>query len=71
LNFLALKKALRAIFQKFGTILDIVALGNVQMRGQAFVVFDNVDSAIKAKDDVQGFPLFDKPMVKLVFFLKT
>ncbi|KAG5519738.1 hypothetical protein PMAC_000011 [Pneumocystis sp. 'macacae'] len=58
-----LKKSLEAVFSSYGTILDIVAHKNIRMRGQAFVVFDSVDSAQKAIADVQAFTLFDKPMV--------
>ncbi|KAG4303558.1 hypothetical protein PCANB_000006 [Pneumocystis canis] len=58
-----LKKSLEAVFSSYGTILDIVAHKNIRMRGQAFVVFDSIDSAQKAIADVQSFTLFDKPMV--------
>ncbi|KAF9161074.1 hypothetical protein BGX21_002603 [Mortierella sp. AD011] len=58
-----LKKSLRAIFGQYGDVLDIVAHSNVRMRGQAFVIFDNKDIATKALTEVQGFPLYGKPMV--------
>ncbi|KTW31660.1 uncharacterized protein T551_00921 [Pneumocystis jirovecii RU7] len=58
-----LKKSLEAVFSSYGTILDIIAHKNIRMRGQAFVVFDSIDSAQKAIADVQAFTLFDKPMV--------
>lgn len=59
-----LKKSLFAIFSQFGQILDIVALGNVKMRGQAFVVFREVNSATNALRSMQGFPFYDKAMVR-------
>ena len=59
-----LKKSLNAIFSQFGQILDIVALRNVKMRGQAFVVFRDVSSATNAKQSMQGFPFYDKAMVR-------
>jgi RNA recognition motif-containing protein len=34
----------------------------VKAKGQAFVVFDNTDSAARAIDEINGFELFDKPM---------
>lgn len=34
----------------------------MKAKGQAFVVFDSVESAQKAIDEIQGFELFDKPM---------
>ncbi|KAF9351340.1 hypothetical protein BGX26_010632 [Mortierella sp. AD094] len=58
-----LKKSLRAIFGQYGDVLDIVAHSNIRMRGQAFVIFDNKDIATKALSEVQGFPLYGKPMV--------
>ncbi|KAK9373685.1 uncharacterized protein V1513DRAFT_448361 [Lipomyces chichibuensis] len=64
-----LKESLDAVFSPYGNILDIVAHGNKRMRGQAFVVFDDVESASEALDEVQGFELFDKPMA--IQFAKT
>lgn len=58
-----LKQSLEAIFSEYGTILDIVAKRNLRGRGQAFVVFDSVAAAEQAIKEVQGFPLFNKPMV--------
>lgn len=67
-----LKKSLYAIFSQFGPILDIVALKTLRMRGQAFVVFKEISSASNALRSMQGFPFYDKPMVKkkivMVFF---
>ena len=40
-----------------------MAKTNVKARGQAFIVFDDVQSAERAIKEVQGFELFDKPMV--------
>lgn len=58
-----LKKALYAVFSQFGRIIDVVALKTYRLRGQAWVVFDNVNSATNALRSMQGFPFFDKPMV--------
>lgn len=58
-----LKKSLYAIFSQFGPILDIVALKTLKMRGQAFVVFQDIASATNALRSMQGFPFYDKPMV--------
>lgn len=33
------------------------------MRGQAFVIFEEVSSATTALRSMQGFPFYDKPMV--------
>ena len=58
-----LKEALSEIFSEYGNIIDLVAKKNLKAKGQAFVVFDEVEAAEKAIDEVQGFELFDKPMV--------
>lgn len=57
-----LKEALAELFSEYGEIIDIVAKRNLKAKGQAFIVFDSVESAQKAIDEVQGFELFDKPM---------
>ena len=57
-----LKKCLYAIFSKFGKILDIVALKNLRMRGQAFIIFESPDSAAQALTSMQSFPLYEKPL---------
>lgn len=62
--FSELKKSLYAIFSQFGPILDIVALKTLKMRGQAFVVFKDISSATNALRSMQGFPFYDKPMVR-------
>jgi len=58
-----LKKSLYAVFSQFGIILDIVALKTLKMRGQAFVVFKDISCATQAKNSMQGFPFYNKPMV--------
>ena len=54
---------LRTLFSEFGTVVDVVAKRSLKRKGQAFVVFDAVESATRAIDDAQGFELFGKPMV--------
>ncbi len=58
-----LKDTLHAIFSEYGNVIDVVAKTNLKAKGQAFVVFDDPDAAARAIDDVQGFEIFDKPMV--------
>lgn len=58
-----LKEVLTAKFSPFGKLLDVVAHGNIRMRGQAFVVFDDENAAKKAKMELGNQELFDKPMV--------
>ena len=60
-----LKKSLHAIFSQFGSIIDIHAKKSLKMRGQAFVIFKEINSANQALRSMQGFPFYDKPMVSL------
>ena len=64
-----LKEALTEIFSEYGNIIDVVAKTNLKAKGQAFVVFDGVEAAQKAIEEVQGFELYEKPMV--LDFAKT
>jgi len=57
-----LKKSLYAIFSQFGKIVDIVALKTLRMRGQAWVIFQEITSDTNAMRSMQGFPFYDKPM---------
>lgn len=57
-----LKESLTELFSEYGEIIDIVAKTNLKAKGQAFIVFDSVESASKAIEEVQGFELFEKPM---------
>jgi len=57
-----LKKSLYAIFSQFGPIMDIVALKTLKLRGQAWVIFKEINSATNALRSMQGFPFYDKPM---------
>jgi U1 small nuclear ribonucleoprotein A len=57
-----LKKALYAIFSQFGQIVDILAFKHLKMRGQAHVIFKEINSAATALRSMQGFPFYDKPM---------
>ncbi|KAK6531191.1 hypothetical protein TWF281_008016 [Arthrobotrys megalospora] len=58
-----LTATLETLFSQYGTILEIVAKKNLRARGQAFVVFDSPEAAERAIKEVQGFNLFEKPMV--------
>jgi RNA recognition motif-containing protein len=51
------------MFSQFGTVLDVVALKTLKMRGQAFVVFKDIATATSAMRSMQNFPFYDKPMV--------
>ncbi|KAI8958924.1 RNA-binding domain-containing protein [Daldinia sp. FL1419] len=50
------------VFSEYGNIIDIVAKRNLKAKGQAFIVYDRPESAIRAVEELQGFELFEKPM---------
>jgi RNA recognition motif-containing protein len=62
-----LKRNLYMLFATYGVILDVVALKTMKMRGQAHVVFRDVDSSTQAMRALQGFTFFGKDMVRLIF----
>lgn len=61
-----LKESLTELFSEYGEIIDIVAKTNLKAKGQAFIVFSDVESAQKAIEEISDFELFGKPM-KLQF----
>lgn len=63
-----LKRNLYMLFATYGVILDIVALKTMKMRGQAHIVFRDVDASTQAMRALQGFTFFGKDMVRLVCF---
>lgn len=58
-----LKQSLYYLCSQYGEVLDVVAKKNIKMRGQAFIVFKDVNSATAALKALNGFNFFDKPMV--------
>ncbi|PVI03799.1 RNA-binding domain-containing protein [Periconia macrospinosa] len=57
-----LKRMLYMLFASYGVILDIVALKNEKMRGQAHITFRDIDSATQAMRALDGFNLCGKEM---------
>ncbi|KAG9292057.1 hypothetical protein G9A89_017957 [Geosiphon pyriformis] len=57
-----LKRSLYALFSAYGRILDVVALKTIRLRGQAFIVFKEIQSATAAMRGLNGFMFYDKPM---------
>lgn len=43
---------------------QIIAKRNIRMRGQAFIVFRDINSAMEAKRRVNGRTLYGKTMVR-------
>lgn len=60
---------LRALFEDYGTIIDIVAKKNMKAKGQAFIVYETPEQAQTAIDEMIGFDLGGRTM--RVSFAKT
>lgn len=58
----AVTEGLRELFSTFGEVKDIIAKKSLKRKGQAFVVFDNADSAQEAIDEINGFELFGQQL---------
>ena len=61
-----LRTALYLLFSTYGTVLDVVALRTMKMRGQAHVVFRDVQAATQAMRSLEGFEFFGHQMVRCV-----
>jgi U2 small nuclear ribonucleoprotein B'' len=59
-----LRIALYALFSTYGPVLDVVALRTMKMRGQAHIVFRDIQAATQAMRALQGFDFFGKEMVR-------
>mmetsp|Transcript_3203 Transcript_3203/g.3477 ORF Transcript_3203/g.3477 Transcript_3203/m.3477 type:complete len:223 (+) Transcript_3203:60-728(+) len=58
----ALKKLLYMLFSQYGKVVQIIACKGLKMRGQAWVVFQDVVSATNAIKGKQGFSLYGKSL---------
>ncbi|KAK0553385.1 hypothetical protein OC846_002545 [Tilletia horrida] len=57
-----LRKQLYALFGTYGRILDVTATRADGMRGQAFVVFQDLAGATAALRGLSGFIFYDRPL---------
>ena len=57
-----LKQCLYLYFSQYGRILDIVALKTQKMRGQAFIVFADIESSMRALHHSNHSKLLGQPM---------
>lgn len=63
-----LRLSLYTLFSTYGTVLDVVAMKTEKMRGQAHIVFKDVQASTQAMRALQGFEFFGKEMVSHFFF---
>jgi RNA recognition motif-containing protein len=54
------------LFSTYGSVLDINVLRTAKMRGQAHVVFKDVQTAVQAMRNLEGFEFFGKNIVCLL-----
>ncbi|KAJ5157543.1 U1 small nuclear ribonucleoprotein A [Penicillium canariense] len=66
LRKLDLRLSLYTLFSTYGTVLDVVAMKTSKMRGQAHIVFKDVQASTQAMRALQGFDFFGKEM-KIVY----
>ncbi|PMD24801.1 RNA-binding domain-containing protein [Hyaloscypha hepaticicola] len=57
-----LRRSLYMLFSTYGPVLDVVALRTMKMRGQAHIVYRDVQTATQAMRALQGFQFFGKDM---------
>jgi len=57
-----LKKSLYHVFSQYGAILEIHASKTLKLKGQAWIVFDELSSATKALKAMANFTFYGKPM---------
>ncbi|XP_009142518.1 U1 small nuclear ribonucleoprotein A [Brassica rapa] len=63
------KKSLKEVFSAYGKIVEVLAFKTLKHKGQAWVVFDNPESASNAISKMNGYPFYNKPM--RIQFAKT
>jgi len=56
-------QSLKHVFGQFGKILDVVCYTRIlKAKGQAFIIFDQLESAQKAVREMQNFQFYNKPI---------
>jgi RNA recognition motif-containing protein len=51
------------LFSTYGPVLDVVALKTMKMRGQAHIVYRDIQTATQAMRSLDGFEFFGMPLV--------
>lgn len=52
------------LFSTYGPVLDVVALKTTKMRGQAHIVFRDMQAATQAMRALEGFSFLGKELVR-------
>lgn len=53
------------LFSTHGPVLDVVALKTMKMRGQAHIVYRDIQTATQAMRSLDGFEIFGHKMVRI------
>lgn len=61
-----LRTALYMLFSTYGSVLDVVALKTMKMRGQAHIVYKDIQTATQAMRALNGFEFFGREMVSMI-----
>ena len=56
--------SLYTLFSTYGPVLDVVAMKTPKMRGQAHIVYRDIQASTQAMRALQGFDFFGKEMVR-------
>jgi U2 small nuclear ribonucleoprotein B'' len=57
------KKALYTLFTRHGKVLDVIVLRHNSLRGQAFVIMNDIQAATNALISEQGFTFYNKDLI--------
>ncbi|CAF1041454.1 unnamed protein product [Rotaria sp. Silwood1] len=57
-----LRKSLYNLFISYGRVIGVIAMKGVKMRGQAFIVFDDIQNSTTALRSLQGVMFYGKQM---------
>lgn len=60
-----LRTALYMLFSTYGSVLDVVALKTMKMRGQAHIVYKDIQTATLAMRSLDGFEFLGHKLVRL------
>ncbi|GAW83277.1 U1A small nuclear ribonucleoprotein [Plasmodium gonderi] len=57
-----MKKILKDLFKQYGVIEDLIVMKSFWRKGQAWIVYDTIESSTKALNALQGYVLYGKIM---------
>lgn len=57
-----MKLLLYTIFSRFGSVLDVICKRSMRLRGQAWIVFEEVKEAVKAREKLNGKKMCEKEL---------